>query len=99
MTRFNLDLALDNPRAPAPGDILVTARILYRITGARLVDSKIWPNRWSCTVERIRARTHDERVAGTATIDVEDQGEARLIFTERYQRGETPSDYFAGDPS
>jgi hypothetical protein len=48
-----LDLPLDDTEVPQRGDIHVTERAVYLILDARLVDSRLWDNRWRLTQRRI----------------------------------------------
>ena len=89
--RFTLDLALDNERAPRPGDVLVSARTVRRITEARPVESRVWPNRWAIVYVDV----------GTATRHVPDErvelAEGCIVLTTSlYRRGEGPADHFLG---
>lgn len=89
---FIFDLAPDDTRAPCAGDLLVTARLVYRVTFVRPVDSRVWDNRWALTVTRLGARTGPgvwaEANAGTP------EG-ARCWHSARYARGETPQSFYA----
>lgn len=53
MSRITYDLDLDDPRSPAPGDLIVSPGTAYRITAARPVDSRVWANRWALTCQRV----------------------------------------------
>lgn len=88
--RFTFDLALEDPRNPDAGDVLVSARRVYRITEAVPVDSKVWGNRWRLTVHTV----------GTATDGRPDimpwlEAGNRVWYSSHYRRGETPAEFFA----
>ena len=85
--RFTLDMAEGDEYPPAPGDLLTTERMVYLVTAVCEVDSRVWCNRWSLTLDRlgpirdlveIRHRYPD--------------GDIRR--TTRYAKGEGPAQFF-----
>jgi hypothetical protein len=72
-----------------PGDVVFTARLAYRVTGAREVDSRVWCNRWALDLELLGTR---EELAGRY-VELVDVG-ARAFGSRRYRRGETPTSCF-----
>lgn len=101
--RFNYDLELDNPRAPQPGDIMVGARVAYRIVEARPVESRVWGNRWKLTVRRVGPSPRGDGVDEWDLFrlqhycypsDPPDGWVYEWSFSN-YARGERPADYFA----
>lgn len=72
---------------PEPGDVYVTARLVYVVTGVRPVESKVWHDRWRIELERIGPR--DPWPAEHLADRLEDG--ARVHHVSRYERGETPS--------
>lgn len=90
MPRFRLDLAVDDSRSPDRGDVLYSARLIYEITDARPVDSKVWPNRWAITCRRLGPRNAD-------TVVVPRPG-AQAWHSRLYRRGEGPADHYGPPP-
>ena len=89
--RFSLDLALDDPRSPVAGDVLTTARNVYRITEARPVDSRVWGNRWKLTLRLVGTLANENT---WPTVNAENETGARVWHSSRYAKGETPQQYF-----
>jgi hypothetical protein len=78
-----MDLAPDDLVAPAPGDLVHSARATYRVTGSREVESRVWCNRWALTLERLPG-------AGPGTG-------GREFHVRSYRRGETPAEFFGAE--
>lgn len=72
----------------APGDLIVTPRIIYRVTAVRPVESRQWPERWRYTCEKVRDRTVDERRTSSCAARPDLGG--RIITTGTYGPGERP---------
>lgn len=87
---FRMDLALDDPDNPVAGDLHFTARTVNRITEARLVDSRVWGNRWAITTERLI----DNRDDRDARLERARRTGERHWITTLYQRGERPTDFY-----
>ena len=87
-----LDLPLDDHEAIAPGDIIVSARLVQRVTDARPVESRVWGNRWRVTMLVLRERTLDERRrdVGPRGDDIGMEVGRRIMFTRMYRPGERP---------
>ena len=84
---MTLDLAEHDEQAPDVGELLVTARNVYRITSVREVESRVWCNRWAITLRLIGLRSQ---------VDVEALAERRHVrYSGRYAKGETPAQFFA----
>lgn len=83
--RFTMDLHPDDTRPPVAGEVVHTARASYRVTGSREVDSRVWCNRWSLTLERLADGTRP--APGV-----------REFYTRSYRRGETPAQFFPPSP-
>lgn len=83
--RFTFDMALEDEAPPEPGDVLVAARVAYRVTSVRPVESRVWPNRWALGVDRLGE--HGGQPPAPA------HG-GRRWHTGRYRRGETPAQHF-----
>ncbi len=93
LRRFTYDLELDNPRSPVAGDLCMSARALYRITEARPVDSRLWGNRWALTCQRIGVPDDlDQHLPAVAH-------DGTLWRFGRYQKGQTPQQFFASTGS
>jgi ribosomal protein S18 acetylase RimI-like enzyme len=73
---------------PEPGDVYVTARLVYLVVAVRPVESKVWHDRWRIELERIGPRDPWPR---EQLADRLADG-ARCHYVSRYERGETPSD-------
>jgi hypothetical protein len=87
--RMSLDLELDNHRAPQAGDIILGSRVAYRVTGARPVESRIWPNRWALTCRRLGPAWPPPARCPHPLDDG-----CLVHVTRTYRRGETPADHF-----
>lgn len=81
--RFTLDRA-PGDAAPQVGEVMASARNLYRVTFVRPVESQVWPNRWH--VETQPLGPHHGRIP---------EGASR---SATYRRGEGPSDHFGPWP-
>ena len=67
-----------------PGELLATARNLYRVLEVREVESRLWPNRFRYGTELVRA--HGGRVPAAART------------TSTYRKGEGPVEFFGPWP-
>lgn len=93
MPSFTLDLALDNPRVPERGDLVATARTVYRVLDSRPVDSTLWGNRWHLRLQVLARTTHE----GIRAAVLEHHGGDPVPYvwwSDRYRPGETPAEYF-----
>lgn len=86
---MTIDHPLDMAVPVTAGDVLVSARTVYRVVASRPVESRLWGNRWSVTIVKV----------GTATAGVPD----RPILPEpgcqvrplaSYERGVGPVETF-----
>lgn len=69
-----------------PGDLIATARAIYRVDAVREVESRQWPERWRYTVTKVATR---ENLAEWSQTDEFTDG-ARMISTTTYGPGERP---------
>lgn len=84
--RVTLDLPLDDDRPPERGDLIVSARLVYVVLDARPVDSRVWENRW-----HVDLRRHGPSSGPWPSVELG----ARCFRTQRYEKGETPREFFA----
>lgn len=72
---------------PEPGDVYVTARLVYVVTEVRPIESRVWHDRWRIELERVGPRDPwpTEQLAGRL------EPGATVHHVSRYERGETPS--------
>lgn len=82
-------MALDNERAPQAGDVVVTPRAMYRVTGARLMDSAVWDNRWLLDVHRI-GDARNGKPLGLVSLE----SDCIIHRTTKYGKGESPAEFF-----
>jgi hypothetical protein len=98
MPTFRYDLPLDDDHPPQRGDVVETARTVYLVTDVRPVDSPQWANRWRVACRRIGhiavdgIRHYD---AGSLPAAVPEYRTARWHTFRRYEKGETPQQFFA----
>lgn len=72
---------------PEPGDVYVTARLVYLVTEVRPIESRIWHDRWRIELERIGPRDPWPRDQLAARLAVG----ATVHQVSTYEKGETPS--------
>lgn len=81
--RYMLDMAIGNEDAPAIDEVLRGPRVDHLIVDVWPTDSKVWPNRWTCTIRSLGPHDGCPR---------DDGRRVRPVTT--YRRGEGPHDHF-----
>lgn len=87
--RTYLDLPLDATGPDAPpsvGDIMLGARHAHRVVDIWPTDSRVWPNRWTVTLEPLGPYDPDH------LPPIRESCEYRTWRT--YRRGEGPREFF-----
>lgn len=85
MTTHRFDRFDEQRPLPEPGDVYLTERIVYKVLRIRPIESRIWHDRWSVTLERICRRAD-----WNYQWDVEG---ARVHYVVTYKKGEGPRDF------
>lgn len=87
----------DRNRRVQVGDVLVNNASAYRVTAMREVESRVWPDRWRLTLDRVASR--DGRpmpVWAHHAASKVTEPDGQVIWTNSYRRGEGPRDRHCG---
>lgn len=73
---------------PEPGDVYVTARLVYLVTEVRPIESKVWHDRWRISLERVGPRDPWPTDQLAARLELG----ATVHHVSTYAKGEGPAD-------